>query len=118
VSKYEKIVYNICMMDIKWIIKSVQEEDYFFSQHADKERMNDNLLIAEIEESISAGSILESYEDDARGSSCLVVGFSKSGIPVHCVCGVSGDSLVIITVYIPTPPKFITPYERAKNEEL
>ena len=106
------------MMDIKWIIKSVLEENYFFSQHADKERMNDNLLIAEIEESISTGSILEKYEDDARGSSCLVVGFSQSGIPVHSVCGMSGGSLVIITVYIPTSPKFITPYERATNEKM
>lgn len=24
------------------------------------------------------------------------------------------DTLVIITVYIPTPPKFINPYERSK----
>ena len=102
------------MIDIKWIIKSVEEENYFFSQHADKERMNDNLLIVEIEESLKIGSVLESYEDDTRGSSCLVVGFSKSGIPVHSVCGVSSGSLVIITVYIPTPPKFITPYQRVK----
>jgi hypothetical protein len=43
----------------------VEEENYLFSQHADKERMNDNLLISEIEESIISGSILESYEDDA-----------------------------------------------------
>jgi hypothetical protein len=106
------------MIDIKWIIECVQSEHYVFSQHADKERMNDNLLISEIEESIFSGSILESYKDDTRGSSCLVVGFTKHGIPVHSVCGKSGDNLVIITVYIPTPPKFITPYERAKNEKL
>ena len=106
------------MMDIKWIISSVEKENYFFFQHADKERMNDNLLIFEIEESICAGSILESYEDDARGSSCLVVGFTKNGIPVHTVCGEGGGNLVIIPVYIPTPPKFITPYERTKNDKL
>jgi len=111
----KKIVYNIWMMDIEWIIKCIIKENYFLSQHADKERMNDNLLIVEIEESICAGSILESYEDDARGNSCLIVGFSQSGIPVHSVCGMSGDSLVVITVYIPTPPKFITPYERANK---
>ncbi len=36
------------MMDIAWIAKSVKEAKYFLSQHADKERMNDNLLIAQI----------------------------------------------------------------------
>lgn len=35
-----------------------------------------------------------------------------SGKPVHVVCGSRGDSLVIITVYIPSPPKFKNPYER------
>lgn len=75
--------------------------------------MNDNLLIAEIEESIVSGAILESYGDDPRGSSCLVVGFTKQGKPIHAVCGRSGNDLVLITVYIPSPPKFISPFERS-----
>ncbi len=99
-------------MTLDWIIACVKREDYFFSQHADEERMNDNLTIGEIEESLLQGSILETYPDDKRGSSCLVVGFTKTGKPIHAVCGQSGERLVIITVYIPTPPKFITPYER------
>jgi len=40
-------------------------------------------MIFEIEESILHGSILESYPKDKRGSSCLVVGFTKSGKPLH-----------------------------------
>ena len=74
--------------------------------------MDDNLTVAEIEESLLQGSILETYPEDKRGSSCLVVGFTQRGKPVHTVCGRSGDALLIITVYIPTPPKFITPFER------
>jgi len=74
--------------------------------------MNDNLLISEVEESLLGGTVLESYPNDARGSSCLVVGFTHKGKPIHTVCGQSGDSLVIITVYIPMPPKFINPYTR------
>ncbi|MFZ2727490.1 MAG: hypothetical protein WAX77_14640 [Methylococcaceae bacterium] len=38
--------------------------------------------------------------------------FNDNGIPIHCVCGYMGQTLVIITVYIPTPPKFKNPYER------
>jgi len=52
------------------------------------------------------------YYDDKRGKSCLVVGFTSLGKPIHIVCGTNDDCLVIITVYIPTPPKFISPFQR------
>jgi len=100
------------MMNLTWIVSKVQLVHYFFSQHADEERMNDNLMISEVEEAILNGSILETYPND--NDSCLVVGFTRGGKPIHIVCGQSGDKLVIITVYIPKPPKFINPYERKK----
>lgn len=100
------------MIELDWIVSKIEKDDYIFSQHADKERMNDNIMIYEVEESIVSGTILESYPEDKRGSSCLVVGFTKQGKPIHSVCGKSGDRLVLITVYIPTAPKFINPYER------
>ena len=100
------------MMDLKWIIEKIKKDAYLFSEHADNERMNDNLSISEIEESIINGTILESYPNDKRGNSCLMVGFTNEGKPVHSVCGKNGEMLVVITVYIPTPPKFKNPYER------
>ncbi len=103
------------MIDMAWIISKVKEGDYILSEHADGERIDDNLMIYEIEESISGGSILESYPEDRRGSSCLVVGFTKIGKPIHVVCGKNANSLVVITVYIPTPPKFKNPYQRSEK---
>ncbi len=100
-------------MYIEWIKNKVNEEKYFLSKHADIERMNDNLTITEIEESIVNGKILENYQDDIRGESCLVVGFTHDGKPIHIVCGKNDNILVIITVYIPTPPKFKNPYQRS-----
>ena len=90
----------------------MKSNEYLFTMHGDQERMNDNLTISEVEEAILSGRILENYPEDKRGESCLVVGFSNSGIPIHIVCGERSDKLVIITVYIPKPPKFKTPYER------
>ena len=113
-TEFIKIVYNLyIMLNLEWIISKLKQDKYFFSGHADKERMNDNLLISEVEESIMNGSILEAYPDDQRGSSCLVVGFTKEGKPIHSVCGENDDVLIIITVYIPAPPKFVNPYERS-----
>lgn len=77
-----------------------------------KERQNDNLTILEVEEAILSGMILEQYVDTGRGESCLIVGFTNIGKPIHIVCGKTDEELVIITVYIPSPPKFKNPYER------
>jgi hypothetical protein len=87
---------------------------YFFSRHADRERQNDNLTIIEVEEALLTGRILEQYQNTGRGESCLVAGFTEQGKPVHSVCARSGEHLVVVTVYIPMPPKFKTPYERGR----
>ncbi len=100
------------MFDPEWIKARVAAEEYLYSLHGDKERQNDNLSLLEVEEALLTGRILEQYPDTGRGESCLVVGFSNSGKPVHVVCGSRANSLVIITVYIPSPPKFKNPYER------
>lgn len=100
------------MFDIKWIQDKVRKEEYYFSRHGDKERQNDNLTILEVEEAILSGMILEQYVDTGRGESCLIVGFTNFGKPIHIVCGKTDEELTIITVYIPSPPKFKNPYER------
>ena len=103
------------MFEVEWICEHVTQGKYYFSKHGDQERQNDNLTIAEVEESLLKGRILEQYKDTGRGESCLVVGFTEIGKPIHVVCGERGDWLVIITVYIPHPPKFKTPYERGEK---
>jgi len=103
------------MFEIRWIRTRIRNDEYYFSKHGDQERQNDNLTIAEVEEALLTGNILEQYEDTGRGECCLVAGFTKSGKPIHIICGTRGNWLVIITVYIPCPPKFKTPYERGEK---
>jgi len=100
------------MIDIDWIRGKIKQSEYYFSKHGDQARQADNLTIIEVEESLLTGRILEQYSDTGRGESCLVAGFSDDGKPVHTVCGRRGNWLAIVTVYIPTPPKFKSPYER------
>jgi hypothetical protein len=99
-------------MDIDWIKQAIKHNNYRYSRHADQERQNDNLSLVDIAQALLNGRIIEQYNDTGRGRSCLVAGFNDNGIPIHSVCGCMGESLVIITVYIPTPPKFKNPYER------
>ncbi len=100
------------MIDEKWIKEKIENSEYYVSRHGDQERQNDNLSILEVEESLLNGRILEQYPDTGRGESCLVVGFTENGKPAHVVCGKRKDTLTIVTIYIPSPPKFKNPYER------
>jgi Domain of unknown function (DUF4258) len=100
------------MINESWVKEKVKKNDFYISRHGDQERQNDDLALVEIVEALTNGRILEQYPDSGRGDSCLFVGFTNNGKPVHVVCGQRKDVLTVITVYIPMPPKFKTPYER------
>ncbi|MCI4625625.1 MAG: DUF4258 domain-containing protein [Candidatus Magnetoovum sp. WYHC-5] len=103
------------MFNVKWIQDFIINGEYYFSKHSDQERQNDNLTIREVEEALCRCRILEYYVDTGRGESCLVVGFTGGGKPIHIVCGRREHWLVIITLYVPSLPKFKTPYERGEK---
>lgn len=100
------------MLELDWLQECIAKNEYAYSRHADSERQNDNLLLSEVEEALLSGRILEQYPDTGRGKSCLVAGFTFDGKPIHVVCGRREHKVVIVTVYIPTPPKFKTPLDR------
>lgn len=92
-------------LELAWIQERVRKNEYLYTFHADEERRNEGLSIAEVEEALLNGRILEDYPNDPRGPSCLVYG--HAGVrPVHVVCGRNRWGwLVLITVYIPMMPK-------------
>lgn len=74
-------------MDIERIRSRIRTGEYTISfTHTEKlrERM---IEAADLEEAVFNGSIIEPYPDDPRGPSCLILGFSISGKPLHIVCG-------------------------------
>lgn len=102
-------------MDIGWIQKKVKSGKYLWTLHADVERRNDGLEIDDVEKALLGGTVLENYPNDPRGRSCLVCG-ENNGVPMHVVCGRNkADMLVIITIYKPISPKWLSPTERRKK---
>jgi len=101
-------------MNIKDIQTRVRRSHYMYTFHAEVERRADGLTFAQVEEALLNGAIIEAYSDTGRGESCLVVGFA-SDLPIHAVCGWRGDKIVLITVYIPRPPKFSDPWTRGET---
>jgi hypothetical protein len=102
-------------MDIEEIKTKVRANEYIYSHHADLERRADDLTLAQVEDALLIGEILEQYPDTGRGESCLVVGFSGE-TPIHAVCGWRGDKVVLITVYIPGPLHFVNPWTRGEPQ--
>jgi hypothetical protein len=61
---------------------------------------------------LSNGELLEDYPSHKRGACALFGGVAPSGRPVHIVCTTANPMLIVITVYEPKPPKWLTPKQR------
>ena len=101
-------------MDLNWIKSKVEKGEYELSGHAEEERQADKILIEEIENVLLNGEIVEDYPNDPRGTSCLLLGFGNESCPIHIVCGKTKkkEDLRIITVYVPSLPKWTDPKTR------
>jgi len=90
-------------MDQSKIRDLVQAGKYEFSQHAEKEREEDQIRVEELEAALKNCEVVEDYPQDRRGASCLVLGFAGSR-PIHAVCSIKSDpdELFLITVYDPS----------------
>ena len=94
-------------MKIGEIKEKVRKSEYETSSHAEEERGNEKISNDEIEGAILKGEVIEDYPDDARGPSCLILGWIRKRTPLHIVCGLTSTGWVrIITVYIPTKDKW------------
>jgi hypothetical protein len=76
---------------------------YEFSKHAVDQTIVRDIAVEEIEEAVAQRSeIIEDYPDDKYGPSCLLLGFTKNGRPLHIQCSYPARYLLkIITVYEP-----------------
>jgi len=102
---------------IEEIREKIGKEEYEISLHAEKERYAEDRTIADLENAVHLGEILEDYPEDKRGPSCLILGYSRNR-PIHIVCGYTSIQWMrVITVSIPKPPKWIEERTRLKGGE-
>ena len=103
-------------MDIQRIRNKILTGEWVLSHHAriraGQRKIRDfDLVIA-----IANGEIIENYPEDQRGHSCLVLGHTGDGQPIHSVCAFDlSGTLVIVTAYFPEPPKWKDPKTRGRS---
>lgn len=89
--------------------------DFRLTQHAQQEMAEEDISLAEVLEAVDSAAVLENYPRHRRGPCCLLHGTTDAGRHLHVVCTTAQPVLIIITVYEPKLPKWVTPTERARK---
>ena len=82
------------------------------TQHAQQEMTEEAFSYDEVVHALAAGDIIENYPEHRRGPCCLVCGRTPLDRPIHIVCTSTKAMLILITIYEPKPPKWVTPTQR------
>lgn len=81
----------------------IARRQYEFSKHAVDQTILRDISVAELEQALANRSeVIEDYPEDKYGPSCLILGFTMAGRPLHVQCSHPTRPLIkIITVYEP-----------------
>lgn len=71
---------------------------------------------SEVRQVVERGELLEDYPEDARGHSCLVLGYGDKQRPIHVVCSPKEEYLAIITAYYPEPSQWEDNFRKRKQK--
>lgn len=86
------------------IRRKVAEDRFELSEHAVKQAGVRRITVRELREALGRGEVIEDYPDDKYGPSCLVLGVTDGGRPLHVQCSYpSRPVLKVITLYEPDP---------------
>jgi hypothetical protein len=96
------------MAMIRELRSKIAQGQFEFSQHAVDQSIIRRISVHEIREAFANGQVIENYPEDKYGPSCLIVGFTLTGRPLHIQCSYPSRPLVkIITLYEPDPDRWV-----------
>jgi hypothetical protein len=107
------------MSDITTTIEKIRghvtAERFRLTQHAQQEMAAEEIRLDDVLHAITNAELVENYPAHRRGACCLLSGHDANNGPLHIVCTTAQPTLIIITVYVPRPPKWISPTQRRTN---
>jgi hypothetical protein len=95
-------------MNLQQIKQAIAHDKVRVTSHADDEMAADGLFLDILLQATLNGETIEDYPMDHPLPSCLVLGFTKKGEPVHSVWAYNEltERAVLITVYRPDPERW------------
>ena len=101
------------MRILEEIRAKISNGQFEFSQHAADQTILRGIRVQERRDAMEDSEIIEYYPDDKYGPSCLILGHTRSGRPLHIQCSHPSRALIkVITLYEPDPSKWIDSRER------
>lgn len=96
------------MKEIEEIREQLSSGKYKLSYHALKKVIERKIMYYEIEEAGENVIIIENYPEDKYSPSCLLLGYTNDGRPLHIqVSRMDSNFTKIITVYEPDEEEFV-----------
>jgi hypothetical protein len=95
----------------------ILQRQYELSKHAVDQSVIRDITVAEVEEAIANRSeVIEDYPEDKHGPSCLILGFTTAGRPLHIQCSYPSRPVIkIVTLYEPDPSLWVDFRTRASD---
>ena len=90
---------------LQGIQDKIVRRQYELSKHAVDQSVVRAISISELEQAVvNRSEVIEDYPDDKYGPSCLILGFTRAGRPLHLQCSYPARPLIkVVTVYEPDP---------------
>ena len=102
------------MKSVEQVRAQLRAGDFSFTRHALKRVVERGIAEDEIREAGGGATVIEHYPDDKYSPSCLLLGFARSGRPLHFHVSLADSRLVrIVTLYEPSLDRW-TDYSRRK----
>ena len=96
------------MKTLEQIRNHLSGGEFDFSRHAMKRAAERNIGKQEIRQAGTTATIVEEYPEDKYSPSCLLMGFTRAGRPLHIQVSLAdGDLVKIITLYEPRAEEWI-----------
>jgi|SRR4030065_2684846 len=103
------------MKTIAQIQNQLSLGQFEFSSHAFKRAVERNISDIEISQAGKNAMIIEDYPDDKYSPSCLLLGFTKKGRPLHIQVSLMNFEFVkIITLYQPDESEWTNNYSKRR----
>jgi hypothetical protein len=104
-------------MDIEEIKAKVHANEYIYSHHADLERRAEDLTLAQVEDALLTGELLEQYPDTGRGESCLAVVFHEISLFMPSVVGMETKLCSSLSIFLVRRNLLSRRHEARANED-
>lgn len=103
-------------LNLQDLLKICSLENMEITIHAAKRLEQRGISVDDLISCIQTGEIIEQYPDDYPFPSCLILGSSIDGRPIHLVVGSDLETLWIVTAYYPDPAQWSADFKVRKGK--